>query len=214
MDRIKAFFVKAWHDPVGSQVISWAIIAIITALALWAKSGFSGSPAVILASTRSIWTWLKAPTSMPVGVALLTLIAFAALYRWLVWQNHRTLRELRSGLALAMEAEAQIRSSVALTQRAAPLVPNTGPPLPPVESLDPKSFELLRHLAWRYPEGLSTRVLSIGVVMSYAQAEQALESLEANGYIQLVRGSVTESSGWKLTQAGRNFCTQYVAPKG
>jgi hypothetical protein len=59
---MRDFFKKAWHDPVGSKVISGVIFAALTAVALWTWSGFSSNLTVILASTLSIWTWLASPT--------------------------------------------------------------------------------------------------------------------------------------------------------
>ena len=73
-------FKTAWHDPVGSKVISGLILAALTAVALWAKAGFSSNLTVIWANTVSIWAWLTSATVIPIGVELLTLITFAALY--------------------------------------------------------------------------------------------------------------------------------------
>jgi hypothetical protein len=91
---MKAWLIKAWHDPVGSKVISTLIVAAMGAAVLWAKSGFSSSLAVVWPSTVAVGSWLASPMTLPIGIVLLTLITFAALCWWLIEQRRRAVKEI------------------------------------------------------------------------------------------------------------------------
>jgi hypothetical protein len=94
MERFKKFWKKAWHDPVGSKLISGAIIAAVGSFYLWAKSGFSGSLAVIWTTVIAVWASLSRPINLPVWSVLLTLMTFAVLAWWYYAKGKRALRAL------------------------------------------------------------------------------------------------------------------------
>ena len=109
---MKGWLKAAWHDPVGSKVISTLIVAALGAVMLWAKSGFSSSLAVVWASTVAIWSWLSDPMTLPIGVVLLTLITFAAVGWWVFEQRRGAIQRIAKTLVaseLARErAEAEL----------------------------------------------------------------------------------------------------------
>lgn len=220
---MKALLIKAWHDPVWSKVISWIIYTVLGAFALWAWSGFSRSLAVIQSSTLAIWTWLTSPTEIPVGVELLTLITFAALYWSLVIQRRRAIEGLAGRSALAIQnavdeksretqqVTEQLRASELRRDRAEAELATHKNLLEAIHSpkLDTTALRVLKLLYSQYPRPVETNSIAGHLRIPNATAATACNDLKKEGMTRRVgHNYTTMQTGWVLTDDGRDACVK------
>lgn len=213
MDRMKKFFVKAWHDPVGSKFI----YAGLAALGLWAKSGFSDKLTVIWASTLSIWTWLKTPTSMSVGVELLTLLTFAALYLSLRARGRRAVEAITESSAKKIQdasdanarevekLEDKLRACESAREKAESELDAINKKM---STLTPLMQEILKHLCNRYPTIEEPRAMTQRFSVPRFTVEKALLDMKNMGITQHRFAPYQPiDSGWTLTEDGLALCS-------
>jgi hypothetical protein len=214
---------KAWHDPVWSKVISWAITAVLAVLALWAWSGFSAHLTVIWASTVSIWTWLSSPTYIPLGIEWLTLITFAVLYWWLIVQQRRAIKELADRhVKLMLDAaddrvrgiqqlEEKLRASELEKDRVKLLLDTHQQQLAsqpaPLDMEDKSIKQILTHLSNAYPSGRTARAIQGQIFQTPLATEQFLDRLAAHDLVKFVVAAPYggSESVWVLTKKGRDY---------
>ena len=204
---MKALLIKAWHDPVGSKVISWGIIAGLTALGLWAWSGFSSSLAVVWASTLAVWSWLAGPMTLPIGIVLLTVITFAALCWWLIEQRRRAVKEIADRSAKVIldtidEAKEKIRAEVQKAE-VSQLVKNAKVSL----DLTDKDKEALQVIYSQYPKSMEIDLLAVVESLTYPATERLCEKLEALGFVKCIPAGHNPTSVI-LTKPGRDYCIE------
>ena len=219
---------KLWHDPVWSKVISGVILgALAIVWGLWRESDFSTNLATAWAAAESVldavWAWLLAPIGIPCGIVLILIASAFSIEIQAARLRRRREREQASALeqtlverenarsALA-QAEADIKemqSIRAAEQRAAAGKGSGVTPVLkgiPASKVDAQTLALLRHLLHLYPRCVSTDNLANFMGMNYAAGEKVLEFLATEGVVAYVSGSYTESGGWQLTKAGRDYC--------
>jgi hypothetical protein len=204
---MKALLVRAWHDPVGSKVISGIILTALGAVVLWAKSGFSNSLAVVWASTLAIWTWLVTPTTLPIGIVVLTPITFAALVWWLIEQRRRAVKQISDRSAKLIldavdEAKKEVRDEV---QKAAisRLVKNAQASL----ELTDNDKLALSFIYRKYPASMGIRHVAGLASLQYPAAERLCEKLEAHGLAKCISGEPNPPAVL-LTSQGRDYCIE------
>jgi membrane protein implicated in regulation of membrane protease activity len=228
-----------WHDPVWSKVISWAIIGVLTIVAgaitffvAWAWSGFSSSLSVIWATLLSV---LSQPTSFPLGVVLLTLLATAALAWWFYTNSKRELRASEEKRAKESAAEAELVKQVQAqlqqmrseqAQREAEAQDKKAKPSFVTVQRSDKTVEALKNaFARSLParqdlEDSEVRFLralyraydspvglrATAAPMSYPGAERMAEKLEKAGLVKIIPATRFSEANVVLTKIGRDYC--------
>jgi len=197
MERFKAFWKKTWHDPVGSKVIAGSILGALTAVALWAKSGFS-SNAVVL------WAVFAKPMALPFGVVLLVLVACAALIGWLLKGRRDHLNELeaiKEALDFAPEQQAEheevmARASEAMEAARVSLAIKT------------EHMLVMESLARAYPEPMEIKQLATSVGLLFAATEKICEDIAAEKFLSIT-ASDHQPMKAVLTKPGRDYFMRF-----
>jgi hypothetical protein len=192
---MKELFAKAWHDPVGSKVIAGIILAALSALLIWAKSGFS-SNAIVL------WAVFAKPMALPFGVVLLVVVACAAVIGWLLKERRDHLNKLEIiertlDDALSPEQEAEHEELMARSREV-------------MEAARVSSAIKIEHmlvmgaLARAYPEPMEIKQLATKVGMLFAATEKICEDIAAEKFLEII-ASEHQPMKAVLTKPGRNY---------
>jgi hypothetical protein len=205
---MKALLIKAWHDPVGSKVISTLIVAALGAMVLWAKSGFSSSLAVVWTSTVAVWSWLAGPMTLPIGIVLLTLVIFAALGWRLITQHRRALVSLEKHwltrtVKAAADAETKVRDELERVARVAEIEKIKQPRL-----ITFQQAGILQRLYVRYREGMEIRLLAHFIDVDYPVAEKLCEELAGIDFVKMVPGMYGPATVY-LSTIGRDYVLKH-----
>jgi hypothetical protein len=229
---MKGWLNKAWHDPVGSKVISGIILALLGAVALWAKAGFSSSLAVIWASTEAIWTWLSSTVSLPIWIMLLTLITFPSVIGlWLIEERSRAVKQVSDRSAQHIltilddhrrateelnnskrEIAERLHASEIARERAELELATYKQQLFEAShaiKFDATAIRVLKHIFSQYPNWAETHSISGQLRIPYAATETACNDLKKAGMVRRPPQSYTSPSrGWTLTDDGRDYCVK------
>jgi hypothetical protein len=204
---MKEWFAKAWHDPVGSKVIAGIILAALSALLIWAKSGFS-SNAVVL------WSVFAKPMALPFGVVLLVLVACAALIGWLLKERRDHLNGLEA-IEEALDASgktiAAIENSLALTPEKQAEHEKVMAQAREVMEAARVSFAIktehmlvMRFLASAYPEPMGIKQLATSAGLLFAATEKICEDIAAEKFLSIITSDHQPMKA-VLTKTGRDY---------
>jgi hypothetical protein len=192
---------KAWHDSVGSKVIAGVILAVLGSIWLWAESGWSKSLTVVWASARALFAL---PTTISLGVALLTLAAFGAIFVWLVSQllPLRAINmQLRSRLTAAVRAVEELQAE---RRAVATEWERHREDARLVLAIGLKEQAVMHVLAGIYPESIEVQQLATQLSMTFAVAEKICEDVAAEKFFTIT-ASERLPMRVVLTKLGRDY---------